>query len=52
MSFIDSDGHFVKLKYYYTGIVIGLSTTLQKKNGLLISKKLKEIQKVLDKGDF
>lgn len=52
MSFIDSDGHFVKLKFYYTGIVIGLSTTLQKKNGLLISKKLKEIQKVLDKGDF
>lgn len=52
MSYIDRDGNFIKLRFFYNSIVIGLSTTEQKKNGLLIAKKLKEIQKVLDKGDF
>lgn len=52
LSYIDKDGKFVKLRFFYNNIVIGLSTTEQKKNGLVITKKLKEIQKVLDKGDF
>ena len=52
MSYIDSDGKFTKIRFFYNTIVIGLSVTEQKKNSLLITKKLKEIQKVLDKGDF
>lgn len=52
LSYIDDEGKFIKLRFFYNSIVIGLSVIEQKKNGLLITKKLREIQKVLDKGDF
>lgn len=52
MSFIDEMGKFRKLKFRYAPIVIGLSVDVQKTNGLRIWKKLEELQKVLDRGDF
>ena len=52
MSFIDGTGRFRRLKFRYAPIVMGLSVDKQKTNGLYIAKKLEEIQKVLDRGDF
>ena len=52
MSFIDEMGKFRKLKFRYAPIVIGMSVDEQKTHGLRIWKKLEEIQKVLDRGDF
>lgn len=52
MSFIDETGRFKKLKFKYAPIVIGMSVDEQKTHGLRIWKKLEELQKVLDRGDF
>jgi hypothetical protein len=52
MSFIDETGKFKKLKFRYAPIVIGMSVDEQKTHGLRIWKKLEELQKVLDRGDF
>lgn len=52
MSFLDNTGRFKKIHLFYHSIVIGLSVTEQKRNGLKITEKLLELQKILDRGDF
>lgn len=52
ISFIDGSGHLVKTNFRYTGVVLGLPASEQKKNGKLVYDKLVELQKVLDRGDF
>lgn len=52
MSFIDGNGKLVKVNFRYTKNVLGISGNDQKKSGQIISDKLIELQKVLDRGDF
>ena len=52
MSFIDGNGHLVKVNFRYTNKVFGLSSSEQKNNGKAIIDKLTELQKILDRGDF
>ena len=52
LSFIDETGRLKKIKFRYSQRVLGLDKIQQKNNGMEIYNKLREIEKVLDRGDF
>lgn len=52
ISFLDIRGKFKKVHFFYNSFVLGLSIREQKENAKQISKKLLELQTILDRGDF
>ena len=52
LSFINEEGKLIRLKFKYNDFVIGLSIKKQKENAIIISNKIKEVEKILDRGDF
>ena len=52
MSFLSNEDRFERIKFYYSSIIVGFSISEHRKNANEIYKKLKEIEKVLDRGDF
>lgn len=52
VSFISDDLKLEKLKFCFNTYVFGFSLSEHKKNALVIRKKLEEIQKIVDKGDY
>ena len=52
LSFISDDLRLKKLRFCFNSYVFGFSLNEHKKNALLIRKKLEEIQKIVDKGDY
>ena len=52
LSFIDETGRLKRIKFRYSPTVLGLDKTQQKSNGIEIYNKLRELEKVLDRGDF
>ena len=50
--FISDMGKFKKVKFTYSSVFIGLDRKEYKKNHKIVTDKLMEVQKVLDKGDF
>ena len=52
ISFINSDGKFIRLKFNYNSVFLGLSLDKQRKNSHIITNKLLNIEKILNRGNF
>lgn len=52
MSFISNMGKYVQVKYMFSSFMIGPGSSEFKKNSENVYKALKNLQKVIDKGDF
>lgn len=52
VSFISDIGKLEKIKFYFNSFILGFNMSEYKKSSEEIYNKLKEMQKVLDKGDF
>jgi len=52
LSFISNEQKFVQLRFVFSNIILGPWHSKQKENAKMMYNRLKEIQKVIDKGDF
>ncbi len=52
MSFISDVGKLEKINFMFSSFVIGVNLDEYRKNSLKIYNRLKEVEKVVDKGDF
>ena len=52
LSFIDNGKRLVQLRFCFSDLIIGSWHSKQKENSKMMYNSLREIQKVIDKGDF